>query len=256
MCTLDGKVILVSGTARGIGRAVALELAARGARVFGCDLDVEGSNETVRLVREAGGVMDALAPVDLSTQDGADAWVAAGLAAFGDIFVLFNNASALRHGPIDTMPIDDWYFTIQNELHIVFHCTRAAWPHLVKRGGGSIINVGSIAGMRGVEFVPMAPHGAAKGGVLAFTMHTCAAGAGLNIRANAISPGMIGTPETAQFTEDPNGPVPGLIARTPSRRIGRPEDIAKLIAFLASDDSSYINGANIVIDGGVSVMGG
>ena len=256
MCTLDGKVILVSGTARGIGRAVALELASRGARVFGCDLDVEGSNETVRLVREAGGVMDALAPVDLSTQEGADAWVAAGLAAFGDIVVLFNNASALRHGPIDTMPIDDWYFTIQNELHIVFHCTRAAWPHLVKRGGGSIINVGSIAGMRGVEFVPMAPHGAAKGGVLAFTMHTCAAGAGLNIRANAISPGMIGTPETAQFTEDPNGPVPGLIARTPSRRIGRPEDIAKLIAFLASDDSSYINGANIVIDGGVSVMGG
>jgi NAD(P)-dependent dehydrogenase (short-subunit alcohol dehydrogenase family) len=256
MCTLDGKVVLVSGTARGIGRAVALELAARGARVFGCDLDVEGSDETVRLVREAGGVMQALAPVDLSTQEGADAWISSGLDAFGDIVVLFNNASALRHGPIDTMPIEDWYFTIQNELHIVFHCTRAAWPHLVKRGGGSIINVGSIAGMRGVEFVPMAPHGAAKGGVLAFTMHTCAAGAGLNIRANAISPGMIGTPETAQFTEDPNGPVPGLIARTPSRRIGQPEDIANLVAFLASDDSSYINGANIVIDGGVSAMGG
>jgi meso-butanediol dehydrogenase / (S,S)-butanediol dehydrogenase / diacetyl reductase len=110
--------------------------------------------------------------------------------------------------------------------------------------------------MRGVEFVPMAPHGAAKGGVLAFTMHTTAAGAGLGIRANAISPGMVRTPETAQFTDDPDGPVPGLIARTPSRRIGQPEDIAKLVTFLASDDSSYINGANIVIDGGVSVLGG
>lgn len=256
MGNLDGTVVLVSGTARGIGRAVALELAAQGAKVFGCDLDVAGSEETVRLVREAGGVMAALAPVDLSTQEGADAWVAAALDAFDDIVVLFNNASALRHGPIESIPLEDWYFTIQNELHLVFHCTRAVWPHLVARGGGGIINVGSIAGMRGVEFAPMAPHGAAKGGVLAFTLHTCAAGAGLNIRANAISPGMIRTPETAQFTDDPDGPVPGLLARTPSRRVGRPEDIAKLVAFLASDDSSYINGATIVIDGGVSAMGG
>ena len=83
-----------------------------------------------------------------------------------------------------------------------------------------------------------------------------AAGAGLGIRANSISPGMTSTPETAQFIDDPNGPVPGLIARTPSRRVGQPRDIAKLVAFLASDDSSYINGANIVIDGGVSAMGG
>lgn len=257
MGNLDGKVVLVSGTARGIGRAVALELAERGARVFGCDLDVDGARETVRLVREAGGVMASLPePVDLSHQDGADAWVSAAVTEFGGVDVLYNNASALRHGPIDTMPLEDWYFTIQNELHLVFHCTRAAWPHLVARGGGAIINVGSIAGMRGVEFVPMAPHGAAKGGVIAFTLHTTAAGAGLGIRANAISPGMTRTPETAQFVDDPNGPIPGLIAQTPSRRIGEPRDIAKLVAFLASDDSSYINGANIVIDGGVSAMGG
>jgi meso-butanediol dehydrogenase / (S,S)-butanediol dehydrogenase / diacetyl reductase len=253
---LDGKTALISGTGRGIGRAVALEFAAQGARVFGADLDTAASEETVALVREAGGDMHALAPVNLSDQDGADAWVAAAVATYGGIDILYNNASALRHGAIDTMPLDDWYFTIQNELHIVFHCTRAAWPHLVARGGGSIINVGSIAALRGVEFVPMAPHGAAKGGVVAFTLHTTAAGAGLGIRANSISPGMIRTPETAQFTDDPDGPVPGLMARTPSRRIGTPEDIAKLVAFLASDDSSYINGANIVIDGGVSAMGG
>lgn len=256
MGNLDGKVVLVSGTGRGIGRAVAVELAAQGARVFGCDLDVAGADETVRLVQQAGCVMDSLAPVDLSNQDGADAWVAAAVASFGGIDVLYNNASALRHGPIDTIALEDWYFTIQNELHIVFHCTRAAWPHLVARGGGSIINVGSIAGMRGVEFVPMAPHGAAKGGVIAFTLHTTAAGAGLGIRANAISPGMTRTPETAQFVDDPNGPVPELVSKTPARRIGEPRDIAKLVAFLASDDSSYINGANIVIDGGISAMGG
>lgn len=256
MGILDGKTALISGTGRGIGRAVALEFVRQGARVFGADLDAAACEETARLARAEGGAMDGLAPVDLSSQDGADAWVAAAVAAFGGIDILYNNASALRHGPIDTMPIEDWYFTIQNELHIVFHCTRAVWPHLVARGGGSIINVGSIAALRGVEFVPMAPHGAAKGGVVAFTMHTTAAGAGLGIRANSISPGMIRTPETAQFTDDPDGPVPNLLARTPSRRIGQPEDIAKLVAFLASDDSSYINGANIVIDGGVSAMGG
>jgi NAD(P)-dependent dehydrogenase (short-subunit alcohol dehydrogenase family) len=256
MGVLDGKTALISGTGRGIGRAVALEFVRQGARVFGADLDVSANEQTMQLARAAGGDMGGLAPVDLSSQEGADAWVAAAVDEFGGIDILYNNASALRHGPIDTIPLEDWYFTIQNELHIVFHCTRAAWPHLVARGGGSIVNVGSIAGMRGVEFVPMAPHGAAKGGVLAFTMHTTAAGAGLGIRANAISPGMVRTPETAQFTDDPDGPVPGLIARTPSRRIGQPEDIAKLVTFLASDDSSYINGANIVIDGGVSVLGG
>jgi meso-butanediol dehydrogenase / (S,S)-butanediol dehydrogenase / diacetyl reductase len=256
MGTLEGKTALISGTGRGIGRAVALEFAAQGAQVFGADLDAIASEETVGLVREAGGQMQALAPVDLSGQEGADAWVAAAVGAFGGVDILYNNASALRHGPIDTIALEDWYFTIQNELHIVFHCTRAAWPHLESRGGGAIINVGSIAATRGVEFVPMAPHGAAKGGVVAFTMHTCAAGAGKGIRANAISPGMIRTPETAQFTDDQDGPVPGLLARTPSRRIGNPEDIAKLVAFLASDDSSYINGANIAIDGGVSAMGG
>ncbi len=256
MGVLDGKTALISGTGRGIGRAVALEFARQGARVFGADLDISENNETIQLVREAGGVMSGLAPVDLSSQDGADAWVQAAVDEFGGFDILYNNASALRHGAIDTIPLEDWYFTIQNELHLVFHCTRAAWPHLVARGGGSIINVGSIAAIRGVEFVPMAPHGAAKGGVVAFTMHTTAAGAGVGIRANAISPGMVRTPETAQFTDDPDGPVPGLIARTPSRRIGQPEDIAALVTFLASDDSSYINGANIVIDGGVSAMGG
>lgn len=256
MGNLDGKVVLVSGTARGIGRAVALELAAQGARVFGADLDVAGAAETTDLITATGGDADHLAPVNLSDQTGADAWVLGAVDRFGGIDVLYNNASALRHGAIESIPLEDWYFTIQNELHIVFHCTRAAWPHLVARGGGSIINVGSIAGMRGVEFVPMAPHGAAKGGVIAFTMHTTAAGAGLNIRANAISPGMTRTPETAQFIDDPNGPIPDLMQKTPSRRVGEPKDIAKLVAFLASDDSSYINGANIVIDGGVSAMGG
>ena len=256
MSTLSGKVALISGTGRGVGRAAALEFAARGARVFGADLDPEAAAETERLVRAVGGEMRSLAPVDLSEQRGADAWVAAAVEAYGGVDVLYNNASALRHGAIDTMPLDDWYFTIQHELHLVFHCTRAAWPALVARGGGVVLNVASVAAKRGVAFVPMAPHGAAKGGVLALTRHLAASGADVGIRANCISPGMIRTPETARFIDDPAGPVPGLLAMTPSRRVGEPADVAKLAAFLASNDASFINGADIPIDGGVSAMGG
>ena len=253
MGRLDGKIALISGTGRGMGRVAAQEFAREGALVVGCDLDPESADETVQLVRDAGGEMVSLAPVDLSNQDGADAWVGLATESHGRVDVLYNNASALRHGPIAELPIDDWYFTIQNELHLVFHCTRAAWPHLVE-SGGCVLNVASIAAIRGVEFVPMAPHGAAKGGVLAFTNHLVAEGAGKGVRANVISPGMIRTPETAQFLDDPDHPLHDVLEATPARRAGEPIEVAKLAVFLCSDDASYINGAHIAIDGGKSVM--
>jgi meso-butanediol dehydrogenase / (S,S)-butanediol dehydrogenase / diacetyl reductase len=250
---LANKVALISGTARGMGRAAAMEFATEGAKVVGCDLDTAGAAETVELVRAAGGEMVSLAPVDLSNQDGADAWVQLAIETYGRVDVLYNNASALRHGHIADMPIDDWYFTIQNELHLVFHCTRAAWPHLVA-SKGCVLNVASVAATRGVGFVPMAPHGAAKGGVLAFTQHLVAEGAGFGVRANAISPGMIRTPETAQFLDVPDHPLHAVLAATPARRAGETSEVAKLAVFLCSDDASYINGAHIAIDGGKTAM--
>jgi meso-butanediol dehydrogenase / (S,S)-butanediol dehydrogenase / diacetyl reductase len=250
---LTDKVVLISGTGRGMGRVAAIEFAAQGAIVVGCDLDAASAEETVAIVRAAGGQMTSIAPVDLSHQEGADAWIAHALHTYGRVDALYNNASALRHGPIGSIPLDDWYFTIQNELHLVFHCTRAAWPHLSVRGG-VVLNVASIAAIRGVSFVPMAPHGTAKGGVLAFTKHLVAEGAAHGIRANSISPGMIRTPETAQFIDDPAGPLVDVIARTPARRVGEAIEVAKLAVFLCSDDAAYINGANIMIDGGKSVM--
>ena len=253
MGRLDGKVTLISGTGRGMGRTSALEFAREGARVVGCDLDVASAEETVELVREAGGEMVSIAPVDLSSQPGADAWVQLALDTYGGVDVLYNNASALRHGRIAEMPIDDWYFTIQNELHLVFHCTRAAWPHLVA-SQGCILNVASIAATHGVDFVPMAPHGAAKGGVLSFTKHLVAEGAGLGVRANVISPGMIRTPETAQFLDMPDHPLHQVLAATPARRAGEPIEVAKLAVFLCSDDAAYVNGAHVAIDGGKSAI--
>jgi meso-butanediol dehydrogenase / (S,S)-butanediol dehydrogenase / diacetyl reductase len=256
MGQLSGKVALISGTGRGMGRAAALEFAARGAAVFGCDIDPVTSEETVRLVKEAGGEMAAPAPVDLSTAAGARRWVEAAVERYGGVDVLYNNASALRNGPFGEVPDDDWYFTIQHELHITYHPCREAWAHLIARGGGSIINVASISATRGAMFVGQAAHGAAKGGVLALTRHLCGQGGRHNIRVNAISPGLTYTPETARFIDDPDGPLPGILKGIPLGRYGRPEEVAKLAAFLASDDSPFITGAEIVIDGGDSAVNG
>ena len=247
---LAGKVALISGTGRGMGRAAALEFAAQGAAVFGGDLDEAESAATVRLVRAAGGVMDALAPVDLAGREGAQAWVAAAVQRFGGIDVLYNNASALRNGPLMELTDDEWHFTIKNELDIVWYSVRAAWPALIERGGGAIVNVASIAARLGARFVGQVPHGSAKGGVLAMTKHLCAAGGEHRIRANAILPGLIYTPETARFIDDPDGPLPEILRKIPLGRYGHAEEVAKLAAFLASDDAAFITGAEIAIDGG------
>jgi NAD(P)-dependent dehydrogenase (short-subunit alcohol dehydrogenase family) len=250
MGRLDGKVALISGTARGMGRAAALEFAAQGAEVFGCDLDVAGSAETVALVAKAGGTMDAMAPVDLGAREGAHAWVDEGLRRFGGVDILYNNASALRNGPLMELSDEDWDFTIANELSLVWYSVRAAWPALIERGGGSIVNVASIAAKLGARFVGQVPHGSAKGGVLAMTKHLCAAGGEHKIRANAILPGLIYTPETARFIDDPDGPLPGILAKIPLGRYGHAAEVARLAAFLASDDAAFITGAEIAIDGG------
>jgi meso-butanediol dehydrogenase/(S,S)-butanediol dehydrogenase/diacetyl reductase len=253
---LDGKVALISGTAGGMGRAAAVVFAAEGARVFGCDVNAGLQAETDAMVRDAGGEIGSVAPVDLSTAEGAQTWVDAAVACYGRVDVLYNNASRLRLGSFGEQSFADWEFTIDNELHLPFHCTRAAWPHLIAAGGGVVINVGSVAAVRGAAFVGMSAHGAAKAACVSFTRHLCAAGADHGIRAVAVSPGMIRTPATQPHFDDPSNPTETLAAMTPSRRTGEPEDVARVAAFLASDDASYINGANIMVDGGVSAMAG
>jgi meso-butanediol dehydrogenase/(S,S)-butanediol dehydrogenase/diacetyl reductase len=252
--SLAGKVALISGTGGGMGRAAALEFAERGAQVVGADMDKAAAADTERMVHAAGGRMVSAAPVDLTTEEGNAQWVSL-VAQFGGVDILYNNASVARVGPWDEMTFDAWKFSMSHELDIVYLGTMAAWPHLVTRGGGVIINVTSVAAVQGARFVHQHAHGAAKGGVLAFTKHLVVSGAPHGIRAVSVSPGLIVTPSTAPVLEHlEEASLQHLYGSIPSGRPGQAEDVARVAAFLASDAAAYVNGADIAIDGGVTAV--
>lgn len=255
MGRLENKIALITGIGGGMGRAAALRFAREGARIVGCDLFAEGSEETVRLVREAGGQIENFAPVELSNASEASDWVNAAAEVFGGVDILYNNASSPKFGAIDELPVEDWDFVIANELNLVFYTTRAAWPHLKRRGGGVVLNVGSIAGTRGVEFMPQNAHGTAKAGVINLTQQLAVEGGPHGIRAVCVSPGFTVTPSTAWLVESGPQPFKDNIARIPLGRVGQPDDIVNAAVFLASEEASWITGTNLVIDGGGSVLG-
>jgi len=249
---LAAKIAFITGTAGGQGREAARMFAAEGARIVGCDVDGERDRETAAMVREAGGEMSSFGSVDLSDIDAARAWVEQGIAETGGIDILYNNASALRPGFVGDVDPEDWTFTIRNELDLIVWTTKAAWPHLVRRGGGSIINTASVAGHVGSAGTPGSPHAATKGGVIAMTRQFAAEGCGHRIRANSISPGLIVTPGfRAAAAQGWFPPMP-----MPLGRLGRPEDVVYLALYLASDESSWVTASDFVVDGGQVGIGG
>ena len=253
---LAGKIALITGVGGGMGATAASMFAAAGARVVGCDIDAAAAARTEAAVRAEGGQITAMDGVDLGDPEQARAWVDAAVEVYQGIDVLYNNASTQRFGALDELDVLDWDFTIRNELNLVYYTVRAAWPHLKRHGGGSIINVGSIAALRGVEFMPQNAHSAAKGGVIALTLQLVVEGGPHGIRANVISPGLTETPNTAPLLADPPQRLRRLVLdRIPLGRHGRAEDVVHAAIFLASDESSWISGSNIVIDGGASVLG-
>jgi meso-butanediol dehydrogenase / (S,S)-butanediol dehydrogenase / diacetyl reductase len=244
---LAGKIAFITGTAGGQGRAAAQLFAAEGARVIGCDLNVEGAEETVELVRGAGGEMTSFSPVDLGDHDAARAWIEQGIATAGGIDVLYNNASTATFGPVGAIDPADWAFTFRNEVDLILWTTQAAWPHLIERAGGSIINTASCAGHRGWATVPGAAHSATKGAVIALTRQLAAEGCAHGIRVNSISPGVIVTPAVRGAIG--SGAVTMSVPMALGR-LGRPEDIAHFALYLASDESSWVTASDFVIDGG------
>jgi meso-butanediol dehydrogenase/(S,S)-butanediol dehydrogenase/diacetyl reductase len=255
MGRFDGKVVVITGTSSGQGAIAAQAFAREGATIVGCGRSAEKAQATAELVRADGGEMLSAA-LDLTDPDAVAGWIGDAVDRYGRIDILYNNAGEPRFGPPDVMSVADWRFTISNELDIVFHTTRVAWPHLARgNGGASIINVASIAGMVGVAGLPQSAHAATKHGIVGLTRQFAAEGAPLGIRANCISPGLIDTPATSPFIQmGADGPLGQFMGRLPLGRPGRSEEVVRAALFLASDDASYITGVNLPVDGGVTVL--
>ncbi|KRE82095.1 SDR family oxidoreductase [Arthrobacter sp. Soil763] len=236
MGRLDGKVALISGAARGIGAAMAQRFLEEGARVVAGDvLDDDGA----RLAAQLG---DGIRYVHLDVTRPPD-WEAAvgeAVAAFGGLSVLVNNAGIVNFGRIDEFPHEEWARIIDVNLNGVFNGIKAAAPALARAGAASIINVSSIAGLRGYE--NLAGYTASKFGVRGLTKSAALDLGRDGIRVNSVHPGVIQTPMTEGMTFDT-----GHVAL---HRTGQPREIAELAVYLAGDESSFVTGAEFVIDGG------
>ena len=245
MGSLDGKIALVTGAARGIGQAIALRLAADGADLALADLKVEWLDETAQKVRALGRRAEAFA-VNVAEAPSVDAGVAAVLAAFGRVDILVNNAGITRDTLLLRMAEEDWDAVLDINLKGVFLMTKAVVKPMMRARSGAIVNVASVVGITGNP--GQANYTSSKAGVIALTK-TCAKEMGSrNIRVNAVAPGFIHTAMTDKLPEPARDAMLRLI---PLGRPGEPEDVANVVAFLAGPNAAYVNGQTIKVCGGM-----
>ena len=248
---LSGKVALITGAGSGIGRVAAELFAAEGAAVVVADLVADAARDTSVAITSKGGRAEAVT-VDVADEGQVAGMVAAAVEAFGGLHVLFNNAGIFPGddgGVLDTPP-STWDRVMQVNLKGVWLGCRAAVPAMIDSGGGSIVNVASFVALMGAATAQVA-YTASKGGVLAFTRELAVEYARSGIRANALCPGPIDTPLLAELMADPARRQRRMV-HIPMGRLGRPEEIARAALFLASDDSSFMTGSALVVDGGIT----
>jgi NAD(P)-dependent dehydrogenase (short-subunit alcohol dehydrogenase family) len=250
---LAGKVAVVTGIGAGIGRGCARMFAAQGAHVIGCDIDADAAQATVDDIRAEGLRIDSLHPCDMTNPASVQRLVEFALVHGGGIDILINAAAFGVFEPIETMDyVEHWRKTMVGELDIVFLACKAAWPHLIARGGGAIINFSSANAYHALDTSPALAHCAGKGGVLAMTRQLAAEGAPHGIRANSIAPGLI---ETAA-TRTPLDSLPGfreqVLAKAMIKRLGQPEDVAWCALYLASDEATLVTASDFSVDAGAT----
>ncbi|MBO6304054.1 MAG: 3-oxoacyl-[acyl-carrier-protein] reductase [Selenomonadaceae bacterium] len=243
---LEGKIALVTGASRGIGRAIALKLAAEGAKVaVNYAGNVEGANEVKKAIEDAGGEAVVIG-ANVSKSDDAEKMVNEVAEKFGGIDILVNNAGITRDGLLARMKNEDFDAVIDTNLKGVFYTARAAAKIMMKARKGRIINMASVVGITGNA--GQANYSAAKAGVIGFTKTVAKELAGRGITVNAIAPGFIETDMTAVVPEKAKD---AMLQSIPVKRAGKPEDVANAVLFLASDMSSYITGQVLNVDGGM-----
>lgn len=244
MGTLTGRVALVTGASRGIGRAIALKLAEAGATVVAA---ARGNNAsgTAEAIGAAGGAGEAIA-LDVTEPGSIEAAVSGLLARHGRIDVLVNNAGITRDTLLLRMKREDWDAVIQTNLTAAFACAQAVLKPMVKQRAGRIINITSVVGQSGNA--GQVNYAASKAGLIGLTKALALEVASRNITVNAVAPGLIDTEMTRAIAD---GAHEEWAARIPMKRLGSPEDVAAAVAFLASDEASYITGHVLAVNGGM-----
>jgi 3-oxoacyl-[acyl-carrier protein] reductase len=241
----EGMVALVTGAARGIGEAIALKLAQEGANVVVADVDLEGAQRVAQEIEGLGREAKAI-QADVSQREAVRRLVSEAVSLFGKIDILVNNAGIIRRGTFLDHDPQDWEKVLSVNLGGTFNCAKEVAPLMVKQGGGKIINISSVVGKMG-DIASAPSYGTSKGAINTFTKSLARELAPYGINVNAVAPHAIETDMSREWSEEKRRQI---VEAIPLKRLGKPEEVAEVVAFLASDGAGFITGQILDVNGG------